>query len=491
MEVQIMDGKTLLDSKRYAKYLAVIKQQSNNTATLISQEKAKRENSRLNKFKLEKNSSYVLLFPVVLKVPFNPVDLDNDAFCAEGFKARIPGSFDTGVALIKQMANENEALRDRLCKEYRVTAEQLHLDTAEIVDDAERAIWRRYAGIEYETEVVGKTKFSSDGQWGRTYKLTPVYNEQNELTGVSGAYQTAFEMESDLINFKLQEVKELYTTGAMATRPPKEMEAEKDKVKKMRLIGKPRYQSVTRLVVLPADDNKGNINSKTLAKIRDCKGKLDDFSFWTKINSNDINKYEAVLGSVDDTHNNFIEVIFEVGEGETSLELYQHINQSVANKVTTAFGEDESGYEKNKGLKTLEEYYRALRDNGEAWSTDILLNSVWDFHTISDEALLGKLNTDIKVYHTILEQPEIKQKWIGLLGAMSYDLSQALQSREIDEKDIISLESSTVAEGQQAADESATEESLVDSGLDIDSSESLISNSDLEASLLDIEDSDF
>lgn len=486
-----MDGKTLLDSKRYAKYLSVIKQQSSNTATLISQEKAKKENSRLNKFKLEKNSSYVLLFPVVLKVPFNPVDLDNDAFCAEGFKARIPGSFTTGVALIKQMANEDSALRERLCKEYRVSAEQLHLDSAEIVDADERAIWRRFAGLEYETEVVGKTKFSSDGQIGKTYKLTPVYNEQNELTGVTGVYQTAFEMESDLINFKLQEVKDLYTTGAMATKPPKEMEMEKDKVKKMRLLGKPRYQSVTRLIVLPADDNKGNINSKALAKIRDCKGNLDDFSFWTKINSNDINKYEAVLGSVDDTHDNFIETVFEVGEGETSLELYQHTNQSVANKVTTAFGEDEAGYEKNKGLRALEDYYRNLRDNGEAWNTDILLNSVWDFHTISDEALLGKLNSDIKIYHTLLEQPEIKSKWIGLLGAMSYDLSQALQSREIDEKDIIAVESSTATEGQQSADDSAVEESLVDSGLDVNSSESLVSDADLEASLLDIEDSDY
>jgi hypothetical protein len=296
-----------------------------------------------------------------------------------------------------------------------------------------------------------------------------------------------------LINFKLQEIKELYTNGARATAPPKEMETEKKKVKDNRLIGKPRYQSVARIIVLPADNAKGYLNSKYNATLRESKGKLDKFTFWTKINSNDINRFNSVLGNEDDRHNNFVEVVLEVGDGDTPLQLSQNAVQTIANSATTAFGEDSAmgGEEKNKSMDLIERSYRTLRDNLDEWNPEILKSSVYEFKSISDDALLGKLNNDVTLYKSILAQPEVKTKWATLLKSMNYSLTQALQERSIDEKDILTLESSTIEETKAAAESDAAEESLIESGLGLGDSEALVSDEDLAQSLIDIEGEDY
>lgn len=386
--------------------------------------------SFIKKLKFEANKSYAVLMPLELCLPFNPETLDEETFNKEN-PLPLGGSPTTAALALKRLAKENDAFAEKLSSVMGVSISSLNLDNDYIADEKEIRTWHRLARIQYLTGTVqhlntDKSKF----KFGRNCGCTPIMDEAGNITGTEGIGYSLCEMEAALISIKIQMINDSYEAGGEnAGRPLTERDSAIKALWNDRLIGKPFNLSFACCIVFETD-NIGNLTVKTVSDWNKDK-KLKPLMKYMKVTNDKISIFESVLSERADTAMDFIEVRIQTPEmGDNNRLDYQKINYSTASRDNSIFRMHEDNEDTPvHDLRNFKEEYTSYRDNEKTWNDDILRRSIYEFRTITDDALLSEMQESVKVYEDAMKSNEIIQSYGEIISQINNNLmDEALTS---------------------------------------------------------------
>lgn len=388
----------------------------------------------IKKFKMEPDTTYTVLVPLELCLPFDPTTLSTDEFNTNN-PLPLPGSPTTAVRTLKTMAKNNPDFANKLAEVLGATVADLKLDV-DAIDKAEIKLWHKLCRIQYITGYVQHMNTKKDKfPFGRNVGADAILNDDGDVTDTKGIGYRLYEMESAILSIEVQRIRDSYEPGGInADRTAKDMETAISNLWKERLIGNP-YQIAFCRVFVFASNKDGEVNKTDIDQWNKTK-KVQQFMRYQKILRDRIGTFEAVLMSKSDINMDFIETIVEVPKaGDNDKINYQNINYSTANRASSIFQLDEDTNQPVNDLEGFKDEFIKFRDDDKLWSDDILKKSIIEYRIPSDTTLLAEMSNSLQPYEEAMKSPKLFQEYSDVINMINSNLHAAIAEKLLDGED--------------------------------------------------------
>ena len=394
----------------------------------------------LKKFKLEENKTYVLLIPLELTLPFDPVTLSEEVYNS-GNPFILTGSVTSAVLALKAMARDNPEFAEKLAATLGVSVEKLRLDAEvreqtsseiaenkELFSDEEIIMWHRLARLQIITGYVQRLQTQSDKfKFGRNVAAVPIFDEDGIIVGTKGVGGQLKALEDSLIALKISEVIESYKTGGInESKTKKDMDDEIKKLWSNRLIGNVYSLAFARCFPFVVDDSS-KVDKATATEWAK-KPNANMVMKYMKLTRDNLRIFEQGISTKHDTHMDLIEINVVVPPATDNKINYTNVNYSIAKKSNSMFDLDDDDQYTLKGFKAA---VRKAMDS-TTWSEEVLRKSIYDFRSISDAALIAEVSNDLKMYNDVINNSSIYETYGDLLTQMDSSLTAEIAMQIVD-----------------------------------------------------------
>lgn len=393
-----------LTEKEFAKYVKKSKSKSKISG---GYGKMFRNEGRVTKFKLERNSEQTLIIPLSIALPFNPFDLEDDGF-SKNNPFFMPGSVERAWQVLKQLC-EMEAEENGGESELKYEIESVigsKISDAEWgMEGAELAsLLKSVRKIDFKSDFTVKIDIPSFNQ----YSVRRRIDSETDSAGMvkySGLLYELSKLEQELIAPEMKELNEkLKKGGELGHLTKQQKSVKRQEVASKACLGRPALFNCYRILHIPIVDNVPSVEDIKLLST----AKLYDFEKWDKIDRDRLEMYLSKLGGRFDKCPSYVEYRITGGAEENALALYQNAQKTIAQAdplheiVADFYGE-----------------YLKYRDDDEHWKDETLLKSIPELKNIDDNELLTHYEHNLKSYDLSLFRKEVVERYGSVIQRVS------------------------------------------------------------------------
>lgn len=392
----------------------------------------------LKKFKMEAEKNYAVLIPLEVALPFDPTDLNSDAFDRHN-PLPLAGSPTTAIRGLKLMAKNDPALAEKLAQTLQVEVKDLNLDV-DSVESSEIKMWHKLCRIQYITGYVQHLNTNHEKfAFGRKVGAEVILDDEGNVQDTKGVGYRLYELESALISVEIQMLKDTYEPGGVnADRPAKDMEAAIKNLWQNRLVGNPYQIAFCRCAVFTSTPD-GSVNSDEITAWNKSK-KIGQFIRYQKITRDRIELFESVLTTRSDMNMDFVEITVNVPKAENGRINYMSVNYGLANKSSSIFQIDEDTGNPINNLKGFIEEFTAYRDDAKVWTDDILRRSIIEYRIPGDSQFIAEVSSNLSTYEDALKSESIFTQYSDILqqlnSSLYSDVAEKILEGDVNGKDI-------------------------------------------------------
>lgn len=379
--------------------------------------------SFLGKVKMVQGSSAMYVYPLELRLDFNPNDLTDETFNDE-YRFALPYSVTDSITLLKTMAQNNPDLHAKLAALAKVTVEEYDItEPSALTDNDKKALWRYRNVIVYNTQVQ-QFLMSGFGKYGRKGLSTSEFDEYGQATKKDLGYML-YELEVALANAKIEQIEAEYAPGGpKADHSAEDLKADKKKVWEGMKVKAPRPAGVMRVLHIPCSAD-WKLKLEGNAEADHVKDNMRDYEGYVGGSYDAVKEVESMLGTGYDVNANYLEVAihYPIGKGKTDGEkaLNSYTNREFTknplNRVANL-------------IPDFEESYTEFRSDTEIFSEETILKSVFEFRPVADDLLLEHYKADLgKKMHLITTG--IADKYMELIQRIDSSLSEEVMMNVI------------------------------------------------------------
>lgn len=360
---------------------------------------------------------YLMVMPLELFVPFNPLDLTDEGY---GFERTygFPGTPEMGLAVLKQFARENPEILIRLEQDCKIDTKVINLTSIEPTSEELAAfkVWRKpkvYAGW------VQKLKFESDdSEFGMTRHVDVELDDNSEVKSGSFGYDLC-RLERTLASLQVKALRASYEEGGEnAGRAQSECDLKVKDVYKHIAVGNPYVLGTCRVLYYPTDRNY--TFTPEIRKACDKDKNISEFERYITLDSVLKKKYEGYIGGKYDAAFNYLTIKVEVPAKEKADEDLI----SIIGKISrSAAGSDDRI---TAQLPDFDSDYAEFRNDLDGWSEEVMLTSVWDYKPIDVETLKSKMKNDLSRYKNVLDSASVADNFMEILQEIDETISSQL-----------------------------------------------------------------
>lgn len=374
--------------------------------------------SSLKKVKLVQGSSALYIYPLELRLPFNPKDVDDETFNIET-PFILPFSVHDSISGLKTMAQADPVLHAKLAELAKVSVEEYDLtDPTEITENDKKALWRFRNVIVYSSQIQ-EFKMSGFGKYGRKGLSTAQFDEYGQPVKKDLGYML-YELEVALANSKIAQIEADYAPGGpKANLSSEEKQKERKAVWEGLKVKAPKPAGVMRVITVPCRPN-WSLKLEENQGTSDVLDNLRDFEGYVGGSYDAVKEVESMIGTGYDKHVNYLEVAihYPTGKGKTDGEkaLNSYNNREFTKNPLNTI---------NDLLPGFNESYNAFRSDTEVFNEETMLKSVFEFRPVADDLLIEHYKADLgdKVH---LINSGIAEKYHELIERIDSALSEEL-----------------------------------------------------------------
>lgn len=384
------------------------------------------------------------IYPVSFSLAFNPFDLEDDSFDAD-VRFNMPGSATSAFIMFKSMMKEDPELLKKFARSCGVSEETFLLDDENIGKISKQeffAVKTQRVPKVYSAPVF-LTQFSDrkNTMFSVPYGSKAVMNERGDVddNADNGLAWDLYKIESACISQQVAELVETYQPGGVnARRTEADLKAAKLALWNKKLISRPFFKYAIRYQLIVCDSQTYEPVKEVMESYR--KGTLAELDVIKLAGGETCDIIKVQIGKITDIFMDFIEMGYQmptIPKDEKSKGSYtDKINRAAVSRAdSVALKNTNPDLERDRVyLEGYEENYRSYLDDPEMWNDEIIKANVREFGTISDDALLGKFQTDIGMYSDTMSNPEIKKLFTEANIDVSDLLTAELMNTLIDGK---------------------------------------------------------
>lgn len=446
-----------LSEKELAKYMKKSKAKSKISG---GYGKMFRNEGRVTKFRLEKNSEQTLIIPLSIALPFNPFDLEDESFSKIN-PFFMPGSVERAWQVLKQLCEMEASDSGESELKYelesvigsKIGAEEWDMKGAELA-----ALLKSARKIDFKSDFTVKIDIPSFNQFS-TRRRIDSETDSAGMVKYSGLLYELSRLEQELIAPEMKELNDkLKKGGELAHLTKQQKSIKRQEVASKACLGRPALFNCYRILHIPIVDNVPSDEDKRLLST----AKLYDFEKWDKIDKDRLEMYLSKLGGRFDKCPSYVEYRISGGNEDNPLQLYQNAQKTIAQADPL-----------HEIVPEFYDEYLKYRDDDEHWKDETLLKSIPELKNIDDNELLTHYENNLNGYDLSLFRKEVVEKYGEVIQRVS----------PVKYEEIIELVQAGLASDQKIADDDVTA-LLGNEVLDEDG------NVDVEASYAQPEDDD-
>lgn len=397
--------------------------------------------SFLPKVKMVQGSSAMYVYPLELRLNFNPNNVQDETFNDE-YPFALPYSVTDSIALLKTMAQNDTDLHDKLAELAKVSVEEYDItDPLTLTDNDKKALFRYRNVIVYNTQVQ-QFMMSGFGKYGRKGLSTAKFDEYGQATDKDLGYML-YELEVALANARIAEIEAEYAPGGpKADHSLDDLKADKKKVWEGMKVKNPRPAGVMRVIHIPCSaDWKLKLDGN--ADPSHVTDNMKDYEGYVGGSYDAVKEVESMLGTGYDVNTNYLEVAihYPIGKGKTDGEkaLNSYTNREFTknplNRVASL-------------IENFDEAYNEFRSDTEIFNEEAILKSVFEFRPVADDLLLEHYKADLGKKMKLITTG-IAEKYMELIQRIDSTLSEEVMMNVI---------SGTATEGQVLLQDSSEQQ---------------------------------
>lgn len=352
------------------------------------------------------------VFPLDLTLPFNPADLTDDTYDVS-YRYVMPNSVTTAWITFKAMMAADPNLKLRAIKLMGLDESKIDFTSASLTPD-EFAMIKRWRMPRSFSAPVFSTKFSNrkDPKYSIMYMADCVMDEDGKIDTDEdyGLFYKLHYIENACCAKAVEALRESFQPGGInAHRSEKERKDDEKDIWSERLISRPFYKYVLRYMHIVVDTQTNAVKSEIMDQWK--AGKISDIEAVRLTGLDAITALGKQIGGPKDVHADYIVFTYtlpEIPKGEKNLGPYaQKISMAITHPTDCATSAPREGDPDRAYLTDFDVTYRAYLDDPTKWNDSVIKNSIREFNTISDAALLAQFELDIGKYQEFLKDESV------------------------------------------------------------------------------------
>ena len=359
-----------------------------------------RNEGRVTKFKLERNSEQTLIIPLSIALPFNPFDLEDETYSKIN-PFFMAGSVEKAWAVLHQVATINPELKDELesCIGARIGEAEWEMQGQELC-----ALLKAVRKIDFKSDYTVKIDIPSFNQYSTRRRIDSTVDSAG-LVKYSGLLYELSRLEQALIAPEMKELNEkLKKDGEWGHLTKQQKSAKRQEVASKACLGRPALFNCYRILHIPIVDNVPSDEDRRLLST----AKLYDFEKWDKIDKDRLELYLSKLGGKYDKCPSYVEFRIIGGNEDNALQLFQNAQKSIAQAEPL-----------HEVVPEFYPEYLKYRDDDEHWKDETLLKSIPELKNIDDNELMTHYENNLQNYDLSLFRREVVEKFGDVIQRVS------------------------------------------------------------------------
>lgn len=393
---------------------------SNNKRMFAQQEILRGVSGSLEKHEQKPNTWFNFVIPKQLQLPFNPVDVTDDFFNAEN-PYIVKGLVDETVIELKKAMRTDPELHKLYATLGGLTVEEYDISKDEYTKQ-DFNIFNEHCYPYQPSLPTIKFTTKSAGQFGTT-RLSPLeFNSDGECTTPNLLVWQLRQYEQAIVDQVVAEYLLDKDKSALDDDQKRTLAAKKTGHK----MGVQKRTAYLIYLEFPMDEKTESVTSDAL------KAKLEDCLRYMKFNGDEMKKVLKKRGKKKDVYNNFWDCQVMYGDGKPNgdekpeIALYKSREYELIQPARGADVDDDDKLsifdKKPEMIKEVNEYISAnVEHNFEA----LAKKYIWDFHPISDAALLEHWSDRFQETAKYVSK-KIYNKYIGIIEKSNIDVAKEL-----------------------------------------------------------------
>lgn len=418
-----------LSEKELAKYMKKSKAKSKISG---GYGKMFRNEGRVTKFKLEKNSEQTLIIPLSIALPFNPFDLEDESFSKIN-PFFMPGSVERAWQVLHQLCEmeASEDSSDLISELEAVIGSKIGAEEWEMQGEALAGLLKSVRKIDFKSDFTVKIDIPSFNQYS-TRRRIDSETDSAGMVRYSGLLYELSRLEQELIAPEMKELNDKLKKGGELSHLTKQQKSiKRQEVASKACLGRPALFNCYRILHIPIVDNVPTAEDAKLLGT----AKLYDFEKWDKIDKDRLEMYLSKLGGRFDKCPSYVEYRISGGNEDSALQLYQNAQKTIAQADPL-----------HEIVPEFYSEYLKYRDDDEHWKDETLLKSIPELKNIDDNELLTHYENNLMSYDLSLFRKEVIEKYGQVIQRVS----------PVKYEEIIDLVQAGLASDQKIADDDVT-----------------------------------
>lgn len=438
-------------------YFASIAKAQSGKSELYRKHMKRSDFAMCSKLKVEPGTKFLTLIPLVMSLPFNPLNPEDTSFNVNNRYVCKNISVSSAITLCKQLFRKNPALAEKFASMSSVPIEEFNIDSDAPPKTGEFRKWHRWA---YLNATSGLTqKFNIKGKFGITIPADAEMSADGSIYGTGLSY-SLFELDKAVTILKQEEITKKYSQMGVLTEALKEqMDTELEAIKNAKKVSMPMVSLFSRVISFQLNKDGTDVDTDVVKDWNKTK-KLNNYVkdkpevnhvTYVRLLPADIENFEDALGGVYDIYCDFLECSMHIDAGKEYKDIVRAVNSSPLHLLKT-LSEEEINLAKRKAeeegisyvlpltLKDLKEALDELYSNPDIWDEAIFKKSIFPFKPYNKNELISCFNESTKGYREFYSNPDILEKCQDTILALCPDDMTSLIDASLDNTSGVTIE---------------------------------------------------